>query len=229
MQKLGRRALLTLCVLALCGGLLAAGVVAKARFFPRPAPIPTPEQPVKAPPTSPGMSQPEMEAILARIAPNLPVDVRANLGNALLLEAARAGYDPLFLLAVVGVESRFRLTVSSERGARGLLQLKPSTFEWISAREPDVSHDDPEQGDDPILDVRLSVRYLRWLEQRFHSRDAALMAYNAGPRRYRQYLNRGDVPESLKDYPRRVMREYTRLLRLVAPPNGPSVLIARVP
>ena len=129
----------------------------------------------------------------------------------------------------MSVESGFRLTVSSERGARGLLQLKPSTFEWISAREPDVSHDDPEQGDDPILDVRLSVRYLRWLEQRFHSRDAALMAYNAGPRRYRQYLRRGEIPESLKDYPRRVMREYTRLLRLVAGKGDRSVLIARAP
>jgi soluble lytic murein transglycosylase-like protein len=176
-----------------------------------------------------GMTQVEMEAILARIAPALPVDVRANLGNALLLEAARAGYDPLFLLAIVRVESGFRLTVSSERGARGLLQLKPSTFEWISAREPDVSHDDPAQGDDPILDVRLSVRYLRWLEQRFHSRDAALMAYNAGPRRYRQYLRKGAIPASLKDYPRRVMREYTRLLRMVAGKDDQGVLIARAP
>jgi soluble lytic murein transglycosylase-like protein len=92
-----------------------------------------------------------------------------------------------------------------------------------------VSHDDPAQGDDPILDVRLSVRYLRWLEQRFHSRDAALMAYNAGPRRYRQYRRSGTIPASLRDYPRRVMREYTRLLRMVEDKNDHGVLIARVP
>jgi soluble lytic murein transglycosylase len=226
MTRLGRRALISLCVIALCGGLAAAASASKTWLLPHPAP--KTEMPLKES-KAPGMSQPEMEAILARIAPGLPADVRANLGNALLLEAARAGYDPLFLLALMSVESGFRLTVSSERGARGLLQLKPSTFEWISAREPDVSHDDPEQGDDPILDVRLSVRYLRWLEQRFHSRDAALMAYNAGPRRYRQYVRRGKIPESLKDYPRRVMREYARLLRLVAGKGDRSVLIARAP
>ncbi|GAC1540641.1 MAG: hypothetical protein NVS2B9_07730 [Myxococcales bacterium] len=226
MMKLGRRAKLLLCLLVASGGLLVAGPAPQVWSSFRKAA--TPEAPAKE--TKPaGMSQQEMEALLARIAPALRPEVRARLGGAILFEAARAGYDPLFLLAVVGVESRFRLTASSERGARGLLQLKPSTFEWISAREPDVSRNDPEQGEDPILDVRLSVRYLRWLEQRFRSRDAALMAYNAGPRRYRQYRRRGEIPESLKDYPRRVRREYTRLLRMVAPRAEPGVLIARVP
>lgn len=214
-------------ILAVCGGLVLAGGAAEVWL--RPRAVPRPETPLKEAPSN-AMAPAEMDAILARVAPALPTDVRASLGSALLIEAARAGYDPLFLLAVVAVESRFRLTVSSERGARGLLQLKPSTFEWISAREPDVAGDDPAQGDDPIVDVRLAVRYLRWLETRFHGRDAALMAYNAGPRRYQQYVRRGEIPDSLREYPRRVMREYTRLLRIAAgKADSQRVLLARAP
>jgi soluble lytic murein transglycosylase-like protein len=176
------------------------------------------------------MTAAEMDAMLVRLAPALPDEVRRPLGEALLLEAARAGYDPLFLLALVGVESRFRLTVSSERGARGLLQLKPSTFAWISAREPDVGGEDLETGDDPVVDVRLAVRYFRWLEQRFHSRDGALMAYNAGPRRYQQYAKAGQVPDHVKEYPRRVMKEYTRLVSIASGKrDGNGVLLARAP
>jgi soluble lytic murein transglycosylase-like protein len=214
-------------ILAACGGLVLAGGAAEVWLLPRP--LPSPDMPLKEKPAN-AMSPGEMDALLAQVAPALPAAVRGSLGNALLIEAARAGYDPLFLLAVISVESGFRISVSSERGARGLLQLKPSTFEWISAREPDVAGDDPEQGTDPIVDVRLAVRYLRWLETRFHGRDAALMAYNAGPRRYQQYVRRGEIPDSLKDYPRRVMREYTRLVRRAKHrSDGKGVLLAGVP
>lgn len=214
-------------IVAVCGGLVLAGGAAEVCLLPRA--VPRPEAPLKEAPSS-AMAPEAMDKVLAKVAPSLPADVRASLGSALLIEAARAGYDPLFLLAVVAVESRFRLTVSSERGARGLLQLKPSTFEWISAREPDVAGNDPEQGDDPIVDVRLAVRYLRWLETRFHGRDAALMAYNAGPRRYQQYVRRGEIPDSLKEYPRRVMREYTRLVRIAdGKADARRVLLARAP
>jgi soluble lytic murein transglycosylase-like protein len=214
-------------ILAACGGLVLAGGAAEVWLLPRA--LPSPDMPLKEK-TANTMSPGEMDALLAQVAPALPAAVRGSLGNALLIEAARAGYDPLFLLAVISVESGFRISVSSERGARGLLQLKPSTFEWISAREPDVAGDDPEQGNDPIVDMRLAVRYLRWLESRFHGRDAALMAYNAGPRRYQQYARRGEIPDSLKDYPRRVMREYTRLVRRAKHrSDGQGVLLAGVP
>src|SRR5258708_35825984 len=145
-------------ILAACGGLALAGGAAEVWLLPRA--LPSPDMPLKEKPAN-TMSPGEMDALLAQVAPALPAAVRGSLGNALLIEAARAGYDPLFLLAVISVESGFRISVSSERGARGLLQLKPSTFEWISAREPDGAGDDPEQGNAPIGDVRPAGRYLR--------------------------------------------------------------------
>jgi len=84
----------------------------------------------------------------------------------------------------------FRLKVASERGAYGLVQLKPSTFAWISAREPDLGGEDLDVADDPVVDVRLAIRYFHWLERSFRTRDEALMAYNAGPKRIKQYRGR---------------------------------------
>jgi len=178
------------------------------------------------------MTQPQLEALLVRVAPSLPADIRVKLAEAVLAEAARAGYDPLFILALVSVESRFRLKVASERGAYGLVQLKPSTFAWISAREPDLGGEDLDVADDPVVDVRLAIRYFRWLERRFRTRDEALMAYNAGPKRIKQYRGRvKDIPDTYKEYPRRIKREHARFVRLLRgqtdTPDS-EVLLARV-
>ena len=107
--------------------------------------------------------------------------------------------------------------------------MKPSTFASISAREPDVGGDDYETGQDPVVDVRLAVRYFRWLEHRFRSRNHALMAYNAGPKRLQQYEKAGEIPDKLREYPRRVMKEYRRFVRMASGGRDPlaDVLLAR--
>ena len=104
--------------------------------------------------------------------------------------------------------------------------MKPSTFAWISAREPDIGGDDYETGQDPVVDVRLAVRYFRWLELRFGSRDDALMAYNAGPGRMRHYKRVG-IPPAVRAYPRKVMREYERFARLAGRQDPRDVMLAR--
>jgi soluble lytic murein transglycosylase-like protein len=62
---------------------------------------------------------------------------------------------------------------------------------------------------DPALCVRLGIRYLRWLNDRFGSLDLALMAYNAGPTRIRQAMSRG-VLEGYRQYPTLVRRDFRR-------------------
>lgn len=195
--------------LAVCGILVLAGAAAELYLLPRT--VPKPATVFKDSPPN-AMTQQQLEALLARVARQLDPQLRSKLADAVLTESARAGYDPLFILALVAVESGFRPQVSSERGAYGLMQLKPSTFAWIAGRESDIGGDAMVM-EDPVVDVRLAVRYLRWLERRFRKRDEALMAYNAGPRRMRQYKRAG-IPDSLREYPRRIMREYQRLVRL---------------
>jgi soluble lytic murein transglycosylase len=200
----------TLAVIGICAGCVLAGAAGEVALHPEV--LPKVVLGLKNPALEP-VSRQQLEDILARAAPKLDPSLRAKLAEAVLAESERAGYDPLFVLSLVAVESRFRISVSSERGAYGLMQLKPSTFAWIAGREPDLD-DDAAVAEDPVLDVRLAVRYFRWLEHRFHDRDDALMAYNAGPRRLQQYKKTA-IPESLREYPRRVMREYTRFQKMV--------------
>jgi len=202
----------TLAIAGICASFVLAGAAAEVVLLPRSLPR-TSEQ--AGNPAGVAMTQVEMEALLAKVAKSLDAPLRARLGEAVLSESARGGLDPLFVLALVAVESRFRISASSERGAYGLMQLKPSTFAWIAGREPDIGGDDAAVSEDPVLDVRLAVRYFKWLEHRFHSRDDALMAYNAGPKRLQQYKKAGEIPESLRDYPRRVLKEHQRFVRIV--------------
>jgi soluble lytic murein transglycosylase-like protein len=172
------------------------------------------------------LTQQEMESLLSRVARPLDPSLRTKLAQAVLSESARAGYDPLFILGLVSVESGFRPHVSSERGAYGLMQLQPSTFAWIAGREPDIG-DGAAVSEDPVIDVRLAVRYFRWLERRFPRREEALMAYNAGPNRMRQYKRTG-VPRTVRAYPRKVMGEYRRFAGMVAARQDPrGVILAR--
>ena len=212
----------TFAVFGICAGFVLAGAAAELVLLPRA--VPEQAAPLKDSVPLTVMTQQQMEALLAKVAKSLDSDLRAKLGNAVLTESSRAGLDPLFVLALVAVESRFRVSVSSERGAYGLMQLKPSTFAWIAGREPDIGEGAAVM-EDPVIDVRLAVRYFKWLERRFHSRDEALMAYNAGPRRLSQYKKAGEIPDSLREYPRRVMKEFQRFVRIVnGGPDTPTTL-----
>ena len=212
-------------IAGICVGFVLAGAAAEVVLLPRAVPNTAAGRIDEAlQPTV--MTQSQMEALLGRVARSLDPQLRAKLADAVLTESSRGGLDPLFVLSLVAVESRFRVAASSERGAYGLMQLKPSTFAWIAGREPDIG-DDSAVSEDPVVDVRLAVRYFKWLEHRFHTRDDALMAYNAGPRRLMQYKRAGDIPESLRDYPRRVRREHQRFVRIVSGTVEPGSVLAR--
>lgn len=81
-----------------------------------------------------------------------------------------SGLPLAMLVAVAEVESRFEATAVSAAGARGLLQVLPTT-----ARSLELS------ADRPASNVLAGARYLRTLLDRFQSTDLALAAYNAGP------------------------------------------------
>src|SRR5476651_985843 len=122
-QAHGRtRVLKTLFVAVLCFGVVVAGAAAEVALRPRQLPVPA--QPIKAAAAIQPLTQPQLETILAKVAKSLDEPLRERLSDAILTESTRAGFDPLFVLALVAVESRFRPQVSSEAGASGLMQLR---------------------------------------------------------------------------------------------------------
>ena len=209
-------------VVGLCAGVLLLGGAAVLFLAPRAAPILSRTFSVSS---SSRVGQPELEALLQRVAKRLDPALQVKLAEAVITESERVGYDPLFILALVSVESGFRPHVSSERGAYGLMQLKPSTFAWIAGRNPDLG-DGGAVSEDPVVDVRLAIRYFHWLERRFPRRDEALMAYNAGPGRMRRYKRTG-VPRAVRAYPRKVMREYQRFAKMTGVQDPRDVMLAR--
>src|SRR5689334_11343592 len=86
------------------------------------------------------------------------------------------------LWAVIKVESNFRETAVSRAGARGLMQLMPSTARAIGVSDPL----DPEQN------ILGGAYYLRHLANRYQGDIYyTLAAYNAGPGTVQRY---GGVP-----------------------------------
>jgi len=137
------------------------------------------------------------------------VEERLRLASAISSEAARAGLDPLFVLAVIEVESGFDVEAVSHRGARGLMQLRPATFQREVARH----NLGPEDPTDPVVNVQAGIRYYARLLHDFRqNHELALMAYNAGPQRISKLRREdGGIPERFRAYPRRVDAEFRRL------------------
>lgn len=102
---------------------------------------------------------------------------RALLERAIRLEpfivaaAQRYGVDARILRAICFIESRYRISVVSPKGARGPMQFMPETAARYGLRDPH----DPEQA------IDAAARYFRDLLRKFDGRvDLALAAYNAG-------------------------------------------------
>jgi soluble lytic murein transglycosylase len=150
-----------------------------------------------------------IDAVLAKRAPDLGLTLRGQVSRAIAEEARQAGYDPLLVLAIIDVESEFDEAAVSARGARGLMQIQPATLHWF-AQKAGLKLTREEMASDPGLCVRLGIRYLKSLQDRFGGDlDLALMAYNAGPNRIREVAREKNL-EAYRFYPRRVRRDFSR-------------------
>jgi len=150
-----------------------------------------------------------IDTILTKRAPDLGVTLRSQLALAISDEARRAGFDPLLILAVIDVESDFEDEAVSNKNARGLMQIQPTTLHFLAGKEGlRLSMAEVER--DPIVRVRLGIRYLKRLQDQFRGDlDLALMAYNAGPSRIRRAQKEREV-EPFRRYARLVRRDFRR-------------------
>jgi soluble lytic murein transglycosylase len=120
--------------------------------------------------------------------------------------------DPFLLLSVIREESRFDRNALSPAGAMGLMQLMPRVAEHTSHRLSMSLN-----GTDSIYDtdnnIILGSYCLSSLIKKFESVPAALAAYNAGERRVRGWLEKGDyesTDEFIEDIPYKETRQYIK-------------------
>jgi len=97
-------------------------------------------------------------------------------------EAERYGIDPLLFYALVRQESLFEGEATSYAAAHGLMQVIPSTGDYIAGRlgwPPDYQAADLYR---PLVSVRFGTWYLMQQVERFDGDiQAALAGYNGGP------------------------------------------------
>ncbi|MFT8806828.1 MAG: lytic transglycosylase domain-containing protein [Acetobacter aceti] len=109
--------------------------------------------------------------------------------------ATRANIPPAWITAVMRAESQGDASAVSLKGAMGLMQIMPDT--WQELRATLNLGADPY---DPHDNITAGAAYLRHLHDRYG--DAGfLAAYNAGPGRYEQFLTAGKVlPDETRKY-----------------------------
>ena len=112
--------------------------------------------------------------------PGVPVEQSQAVIGIVERHARRAHVDPLMVLAVIQVESRFDARAVSSQGAMGLMQLQSDTARDL-AMDLGVQWTGDDLLFDPDLNVMLGCTYLRRLIDRFGDVDAALAAYCSGP------------------------------------------------
>lgn len=91
-------------------------------------------------------------------------------------------YDvpPALVYAVIRSESGFRPDAVSEIGARGLMQITESTYEWALYRMGAAEAPDYDSLWEPEVNIRYGVYILSLLLEEFESPETALCAYHAG-------------------------------------------------
>ncbi len=105
--------------------------------------------------------------------------------------AEEYGLSPCLVAAVINTESSFRSDAVSVDGAVGLMQLLPSTAEWIASMRGMTYSE--EQLSDPAQNIDYGCWLLRYLLNRYDgSTRYALIAYNAGHGRLESWLNNED-------------------------------------
>jgi soluble lytic murein transglycosylase-like protein len=141
--------------------------------------------------------------------------VNVPYGAEIAAAAKEHDVDSLLVASVVEVESTFRPTAGSHKGAVGLMQLLPSTAGMSRARL-----------ENPRVNLDAGAAYLSKLISRFDGDlGLALAAYNAGPRNVRNYEGVPPFPET-QQYVEKVLNRYVDYHRGLWEKSGAAELVA---
>jgi len=139
--------------------------------------------------------------------------------------ATQYGVDPLFVLAVIREESKFLPRSESHKGAKGLMQLMPSTAQSIAESIGDKAYSE-EYLLDPEKNIQYGTWYLASLQKLFsNNRPLVIAAYNGGRGRVQEWIKSGQIdPENIRledipfnetrGYVDRVLKSYQKYIKL---------------
>ncbi len=142
---------------------------------------------------------PEIDALAASLAKRyrVSIDATRSLVATAYREGRRIGLDPLLIIAVIAVESRFNPIAESDMGAQGLMQVIPRFHkEHLESAAPDSVLD-------PHANIRLGARVLKDYIRSGGTEVAGLQRYN------------GSTGDGSNAYAAKVLGEKQRLQQAV--------------
>jgi soluble lytic murein transglycosylase len=129
------------------------------------------------------------------------------VARTILLSSHKYQFDPIFVMSIIDHESMFDPTTRGKFGEIGLMQIKPSTAEWIS-KKYGIKYDGEKSLLDPCTNVMIGTAYVDYLRDRFREHGRLyLAAYNMGVTNVNRALAKTVWP---KDYPSKVMQHYIK-------------------
>lgn len=136
--------------------------------------------------------------------------------------------NPLLVTALMRQESRFEPKIRSSAGAIGLMQVIPSTADWILGQIGESNSDLDTKLETPSENIKLGTWYLDYTHQEYSNNSMfAVASYNAGPGAVADWIARGygdpdvfveNIPyNETKGYVEAVFGGYWNYLRLYNP------------
>lgn len=108
-------------------------------------------------------------------------------------------FDKLLILSIIQVESNFRTNAISSVGAYGLMQVLPSTADWLNKKFN--THYDLKN---PADNIKLGILYLEYLYNLTNDLNKAIAYYNTGPNATHEVKNTAG-----KSYLNKVKKTYS--------------------
>lgn len=142
-------------------------------------------------------------------------DEVVKLAAIILRQSKLYGFDPLLIVSIIQVESQFHPSANGRyrsgrlSGAKGLMQIKPSTVESVAKRLG--MEFNPQNLLDEEANVFWGAAYLTRLLLHFGDIRTAIIAYNVGIGNVSSKLSRGEILP--KRYYHKVMDHYSQIQR----------------
>jgi len=159
------------------------------------------------------VSQIATNLVFKLVSHNLPKKYKKDarrLTNAIVQEANKYGMDPLFLVSVIRHESSFRPDAIGGVGEIGLMQIRPTTAEWLNKKHKIVKKVNLK---DPVNNVKIGAFYFSTLRDTFEQNSRwYISAYNMGSANVRKNLAKNVNP---KEYVGHVMKYYVKYVDML--------------
>jgi soluble lytic murein transglycosylase len=138
------------------------------------------------------------------------------IANSVYEESQKYAIDYRLILAVMKIESNFKNEAISRKGARGLLQIKPSLARYI-AKDTGIQVEGVTSLHEPEKNIKIGVNYLSKLLDMFEDLASALHAYNAGPSKVKKTSTVNTAPTTR--FAKSVLNEYKQIIEVLPDPE----------